>query len=468
MTKDTLPSKGRYGVYEPYALLLTDVIIFNIIILVVMRLNGTIAADTHRMLIVLTNVAYLPAAWLSLKLRRKRTLSMDRLVSVSLMTVITQALIFFALVAFLKISSIGLVFYAELYGTLLVMLPVNWVLARLALKWLRRRGRNYVNVVIIGYGEPAMRLAKQLQRDPGYGYKIHGFFSNVQPQHYGAGRYLGDINTDLPSYLIANNINEIYYTIDGMGDNEELMSTVVRLADEHMASFYYLPGLSRSVARSFHLTNLGSIPVLAAHHNPLDRPANRFVKRLFDIVFSFTFLLVSPVIFIPIAIAIKLSSPGPIFFKQLRTGYKGHEFVCYKFRTMRVNNEADETQATADDPRKTRVGDFLRRTSLDELPQFYNVLKGDMSVVGPRPHMVKHTSDYSRLIDKYMLRHVVKPGITGWAQILGYRGATNELWQMEGRVEMDVWYIENWNLLLDIKIIIRTITNAISGEENAY
>lgn len=135
---------------------------------------------------------------------------------------------------------------------------------------------------------------------------------------------------------------------------------------------------------------------------------------------------------------------------------------------MRVNADADRSQATAHDPRKTRVGDFLRRSSIDELPQFINVLKGDMSVVGPRPHMIKHTEDYSRLINRYMVRHVVKPGITGWAQVLGFRGATNELWQMEGRVDKDVWYIENWSLALDLKIIVRTVTNALRGEENAY
>lgn len=184
--------------------------------------------------------------------------------------------------------------------------------------------------------------------------------------------------------------------------------------------------------------------------------------------FSATVLLFSPLVFIPVAIAIKLSSPGPIFFKQKRTGYRGREFYCYKFRTMRVNKSADTQQATKNDPRKTRVGDFLRRTSIDELPQFINVFIGNMSVVGPRPHMLKHTEQYSHLIKKYMVRHYIKPGITGWAQINGFRGQTEELWQMEQRVEHDVWYIEHWNPLLDLKIIFRTVTNAIHGEKNAF
>ncbi len=213
---------------------------------------------------------------------------------------------------------------------------------------------------------------------------------------------------------------------------------------------------------------LGTIPVMSVRHQPLTRLTNRIAKRAFDIAVSTIFLVFSPLIFIPVGIAIKLSSPGPIFFKQKRTGYRGREFNCYKFRTMRPNANADTQQATKNDPRKTRLGNFLRRTSIDELPQFINVLLGNMSVVGPRPHMLKHTEQYSALIDKYMVRHYIKPGITGWDQINGYRGQTEELWQMERRVECDVWYIENWSTMLDLKIIFRTVYNAIHGEKNAF
>ena len=171
---------------------------------------------------------------------------------------------------------------------------------------------------------------------------------------------------------------------------------------------------------------------------------------------------------IPVGIGIKLSSPGPIFFVQKRTGYRGQAFNCYKFRTMRVNDDSDTLQASKGDPRVTWFGNFLRRSSIDELPQFFNVWRGDMSVVGPRPHMVAQTEMYSELIDKYMLRHTIKPGITGWAQVRGYRGQTEELWQMEKRVEFDVWYAENWSFFLDMKIIFRTIWNALKGEDNAY
>ena len=216
------------------------------------------------------------------------------------------------------------------------------------------------------------------------------------------------------------------------------------------------------------LRSIGNIPIFTLRKEPLSNPIRKFGKRLFDLVFSSLFLLVSPVLFIPIAIAVKISSPGPVFFKQKRSGLLGKEFYCYKFRTMRQNKNSDLLQATKDDPRKTRVGDFLRRTSLDELPQFINVFKGDMSIVGPRPHMLKHTEDYSKIIDQYMLRLLIKPGITGWAQVNGFRGETRELWQMEKRVEFDIWYIENWNFWLDLKIIVLTVLNAFRGEKNAF
>lgn len=218
----------------------------------------------------------------------------------------------------------------------------------------------------------------------------------------------------------------------------------------------------------FEPSKVGVMPCMVHTFTPLNRGINPLIKRAFDLVVSGTFLLVSPIIFIPIAIAIKCTSKGPVFFKQKRTGIHGSEFMCYKFRSMKVNVDADRLQATEDDPRKTKLGDFLRRSSLDELPQFYNVFVGNMSVVGPRPHMISHTEEYTRLVDKYMIRHAVKPGITGWAQVNGYRGGTKHLWQMEKRVEYDVWYITNWNIFLDFKIVLMTIFNGLRGEENAY
>jgi putative colanic acid biosynthesis UDP-glucose lipid carrier transferase len=209
--------------------------------------------------------------------------------------------------------------------------------------------------------------------------------------------------------------------------------------------------------------------VLSLRQEPLSEPRNRLRKRLFDIVFS---LLVTVFILswlIPIlGLLIRLESPGPIFFKQQRTGRDKKAFYCLKFRSMKMNKEADIKQATRDDSRFTRIGRFMRSTNLDEFPQFINVLKGNMSIVGPRPHMLKHTDDYSRLIDKYMVRQFLKPGITGWAQINGYRGEIKTIEQLKKRVEHDIWYMEHWSPWLDIKIIFTTLSNMLIGEKNAF
>ena len=214
---------------------------------------------------------------------------------------------------------------------------------------------------------------------------------------------------------------------------------------------------------------LGNVPFLSLHNDPLMRIENRVIKRTFDIVVSLLFLCtLFPIILLFVTIITKITMPGPVFFRQKRTGIDGKDFYCIKFRSMKINADSDRVQATKNDPRKTRWGNIMRKTNIDEFPQFWNVLMGDMSIVGPRPHMLKHTEEYSKLIDKYMMRHFVKPGITGWSQVTGFRGETKELSQMEGRVQGDIWYIEHWSFWLDIYIMYKTVANVIQGDKEAY
>jgi len=209
---------------------------------------------------------------------------------------------------------------------------------------------------------------------------------------------------------------------------------------------------------------LGEIPVLVTRKEPLEYRHNRLIKRGFDNLFSLlVLLLIFPWLFPIIAVAIKINSNGPIFFKQKRSGLNNQVFTVLKFRTMVVNNEADNKQATANDSRITSVGKFLRQHNLDELPQFLNVLAGQMSVVGPRPHMLSHTAEYRKLIDEFMVRHFILPGITGLAQSRGLRGDTTQSELMRDRVKADVYYLENWIVILDLKIVLETIWNMISG-----
>ncbi len=334
---------------------------------------------------------------------------------------------------------------------------------RLLVKYLRRKGHNSAKVVIIGTDETAGRLYEAMKADKGFGYNVLGVFGDHAPVGIDAP-YLGPV-AGLGDFMSKKNVDQIFYTLSG---HHEAMSYVTAIADNNVADFYYVPQISRYYARRFQLNNIGSMPVLSTLSNPLNSWTNRVLKRSFDLLVSGTFLIFYPLIYIPVAIAVKASSPGPVYFRQKRTGYLGKDFDCLKFRTMKMNKDSDKAQATADDPRKTRLGAFLRKTSLDELPQFINVFRGDMSVVGPRPHMLIHTEQYTRLVDRYMVRHSVKPGITGWAQVNGYRGITDELWKMEKRVEYDVWYIEHWSFLLDLKIMVRTVWNAVRGEKNAF
>ena len=249
----------------------------------------------------------------------------------------------------------------------------------------------------------------------------------------------------------------------------EIISNIITYCENHFIHFFHVPSVRNYLKRRMFFEMMGNVPILSIRQEPLAQPENRLIKRTFDVACSLLFLCtLFPFIYLIVGAAIKLSSPGPVFFKQKRSGLNGREFWCYKFRSMRVNAQSDTLQATLHDPRKTRVGNFLRKSNLDELPQFINVLRGDMSIVGPRPHMLKHTEEYSKLISRYMVRHLVKPGITGWAQVNGFRGETKELWQMEGRVRMDIWYIEHWTFLLDIFILFKTVYNAVKGDKEAY
>ncbi len=457
--------QGKYGKFIPTMLWLSDMVIVNLLFFVVLLSHPeAMHSSSSRLLWVLVNTANLPTLfWITPQKIQLRAFYMEFVISRAVTAVVIHALVFITLLTFLNVS-VPLSALLQFYGMMLLAVPLWWIFTRHLLKVLRRRGYNFLRVVVVGGGPTAQRLIEEIKSNAGFGLNIVGIFSD-QPHSEFPYKITGPLSA-LGDFVKKEHVDQIYYTI--AGENERLISNALHVADENMIDFFYVPLISRRVNRGFDLHNIGSVPVMAVRSNRLSSAFNQGLKRAFDIAFSGLFLLVSPVIFIPIAIAIKLSSPGPVFFVQERTGYKGKTFKCLKFRTMRVNDDADSKQATRNDDRTTRLGAFLRKTSLDELPQFINVFLGDMSVVGPRPHMLKHTDQYAKLVDLYMVRHIVKPGVTGWAQVNGYRGITDELWKMQKRVEYDVWYIENWSFLLDLKIICRTVYNGAAGEENAF
>lgn len=347
------------------------------------------------------------------------------------------------------------------------ILVVIWrIFALFLLKNYRRSGFNYRNVVIVGSGKIAEQLNTFFNsRDP-HGYRLLSIFYEDSPKRTFEEVEMLDIS-ELEPYCIEHKVDEIYYSMS-IRDKDK-MNQLIQFSDNNMIRLRIIPDFRSFLFRKVNIDFYGAIPVITLREEPLQDDLNRILKRIFDLVMStLVILLIYPWLLPIVALAVKISSKGPIFFKQLRSGINNKDFYCYKFRTMKVNQLADELQATKEDPRITKVGAFLRKTNLDEFPQFLNVFLGDMSIVGPRPHMLKHTDEYSKLVDSYMVRQLVKPGITGPAQVYGFRGETKTTAEMQGRVELDVWYIENWSILLDLKMVFLTVWNMIVGEEKAY
>lgn len=337
--------------------------------------------------------------------------------------------------------------------------------------YLRQSGRNALRVVFVGANESAQRAYEELAFvDTMSGYKVEGFFTSADdvaiPQD---ARNLGKVD-DFCKWAEANHPDEVFCALPPDKYQDDV-NRIIKLCNDKFIEFYFVPTFTGYPKRRMQVTLLGRVNIMKLREEPLSFPIAKFEKRAFDLLVSGLFLCTFyPLVLLFVWIGNKLTgNVGPLYFKQSRTGYNGKPFIIYKFRSMKVNAGADKLQATEHDPRKTPFGDFLRRSSIDELPQFINVFKGDMSIIGPRPHMLYHTELFSALISDYMVRHLVKPGITGWAQVSGCRGETRTVEEMADRVEHDIWYIEHWSPRLDMEIFFRTIWQVIPGhDKQAY
>lgn len=364
------------------------------------------------------------------------------------------------------------------------LMAVEWMIATVIITiWhvcityltraLRKRGRNTSSMIFVGADRNNMHIMHYVLREKDFsGYRVIGAFSsefseNIPPEI----KHLGGAS-DAIKYLEENPscADALYCSLSPkVPEEKEIVDKLIYICEQQLIAFNYVPNMDGYVKRRLTYDEFGGRSILKLHDEPLSIATNQVIKRTFDIVVSGLFLItVFPFIFLIVGTGVKLSSPGPIFFKQKRTGYNGKSFDCLKFRSMRVSADADTKQATADDPRKTKFGDFIRKTSLDEFPQFINVFRGDMSLVGPRPHMEYHTEKYSELISDYMVRHLVRPGITGWAQVNGCRGETKTVEEMADRVEHDIWYLEHWTMMLDIEILFKTVKQILGGDKQAY
>ena len=318
-------------------------------------------------------------------------------------------------------------------------------------------GGNLRHIAILGVNKDTQRLKNFFEKRPDYGYRTKDVFDVKKAFN---------IN-EFTDWVLENKIDEIFCSVQELS-NEQLLE-LTDFADNNLRTLKFLPDTTAVLSKQLHYEYYGTTPIISLREIPLDDPVNKVAKRAFDIVFSLLIIVGILSWLIPIiAIIIKLESKGPVFFKQARNGLDYQEFICYKFRSMVPNKTAHLHQVTRGDHRITKIGKFLRKTSIDELPQFFNVFLGDMSVVGPRPHMVSHTHMYAERIDKFMVRHFVKPGITGLAQVSGYRGEVETEEDIIGRVRNDIYYIENWSTQMDVTIIFKTVANVFMGEEKAY
>ena len=322
------------------------------------------------------------------------------------------------------------------------------------------------NIAIWGFNTTSIELAAQLETN-NYFNNFLGIVNDGVDEEYKTNESFTIALTNAIHKASTTNIQEMYivakpnYIVD--------LNYYFELADRYCIRLKFVPDFSKISKLHFSTSNFNNFSVIKPRHEPLQDAYNRLIKRIFDILFSsLVILLILTWLYPVLAMIIKRQSKGPVLFKQLRTGKKNQSFWCYKFRSMQINAISDSQQAQKNDVRVTAIGKFMRRTSIDELPQFFNVLLGDMSVVGPRPHMIKHTEDYNEQIDNFMVRHFVKPGITGLAQVTGHRGEIKKVSDMKKRVKADIDYVQNWSLIKDIKICFLTVFNTLKGDEKAF
>ena len=464
-----------------------DFIVYNLILLLFARLHWRIETWEENQLEVFGLVGNLALVMSQL---RFSTIVHQRLVGAGdvlqrvMGLTILQAIVGYLLLKVIDYDlDVGLLIW-EINTVFFISLVIKRMAERWIIRLYREAGRNTRNVTLVGSDIELVNIYRKLVDDATLGYKVNGYYGdgNLTEAIEALEKEEGIDLSEMKSLERKGSIGDM---LDAMARHEDLqlgdevyvclsrrerdvIKKLSRYCDYKVVRFYYVPVSVESIGLNLKRELLDDIEIYTTYENPLQSVGNRLLKRTFDIVMSLFFLIPTALMFPFIWLIIKIQSPGPIFFKQARTGIDGKTFYVLKFRSMHVNKDADKLQATKNDPRKYPFGNFMRKSNIDELPQFINILKGDMSFVGPRPHMLAHTEQYSALITKYMVRHFVKPGLTGWAQVTGFRGETKELWQMEGRVKRDIWYMEHWSIWLDIRIIWMTFKTIFIHDKNAY
>ncbi len=453
-------AQHRYSRFFPYFFLFADLLCLNSSILFsnYYLFNSTTLTQPYQTLHLFLNVIWLLVFFGSrLQEIDRNSRLLDHLNKVLTGLVINLSIVFALWFALQPVDySRKFLFVAYLGFTISIL---TWrSIWHYTIRYYRIKGFNIRNVLIIGKGDLAHSLVEYFSENPELGYKVEGILDEVQDR---------DKIDDLESFTTEKRTDAIFCCVPNL--TESKIKEIIDFAENNLIKIHLISQFSKLVSYSLSIEQFGNIPIINVNSIPLDNSLNRFVKRLFDILFSSLVIAVILSWLVPIiGFFVKLESKGPIFFKQKRHGKDNKNFLCWKFRTMTFEREAEFKQARKNDSRITKIGNILRKTSIDELPQFINVFLGDMSVVGPRPHPIELNEEFQPRIDRFWQRHAVKPGITGLAQAKGFRGETVELSDMSGRVKLDRFYVKNWSLILDFKIIILTILSILRGNENAY
>ena len=358
-------------------------------------------------------------------------------------------------------------------GLLCVLIPIEKVLYRRLMSYLRQKGITQKKILIIGAGKTGMAFFDIIKNQRHLGYEVVGFLDDEVKPHLN-GSYLGNLEK-INEYVSTNMIefDEVVVALPNAAN--EKIKRIADIVGNHAIKLRIIPAYHELINSDYRISTFGEFPIITLRDEPLDDIHNRVIKRVFDTIFTlFVLVFVCSWLFPIVALAIIIDSKGPVLFVQERWGRKNKRYKCYKFRSMYTTSkdvsekDGKYQQASKNDRRITRVGRILRKTNLDEFPQFINVLLGEMSVIGPRPHPTPLNVESKQIIDNYLVRHLVKPGISGWAQVNGFRGETADPKLMHGRVKCDIWYIENWTLWLDIRIIFLTVWRTMKGDKNAF
>lgn len=460
----------QFDRYLQFTLITLDFIILNLVFITTKIFFGDKisidSSDTYFRFLAVANTAWLILTFFLRAYAGTTIHSFEVYIKRTIQIFLAWVIVILFYLFFLRELSISRLFVLSVTGGFAVGLTSNRFIYLGITRYFKTSKFFNRKILILGFNETAKKLTSYLEQD-GLNTEILGYIEDDENIH------------ELSHYPIVSNIRNALHTAKEM-EAHEIFSTIppeqnkniydlMHQSEQECIRFRVVPDLSLFISRDVYIEYYGDLPILSLRKEPLDDVGNRIKKRALDLTVSVLVTIFILSWLIPlIGLLILLDSGKPVFFNQQRTGKDKKPFNCIKFRSMKPNPEANSKQATRDDDRITRLGRFLRKTSLDEFPQFINVLRGEMSLVGPRPHMTKHTDDYSEVVDDYMIRQFIKPGITGWAQINGYRGEITNDEQIKMRVEKDIWYLENWTLWLDIKILFLTVYSILRGDEKAF